>query len=73
MRTSRFANKPMPAAYAHWSIFLPVLIIIALFGAVWIGLAISGQAGGAIARLSLFVVAVICLPPSSRPASPAPD
>jgi uncharacterized membrane protein YdbT with pleckstrin-like domain len=48
--------EPLAAARAHWSVFLPALIVAALYGLGWLGLDATGRTGGALGRLVFLVL-----------------
>lgn len=52
---------PIAEAHAHWSIFLPALIVAALYAALWAGFKYAGSGDGALGRL-LFLVLVLAPP-----------
>jgi len=52
---------PRAEAHAHWSIFLPALIVALLYALVWAFLKIIGYGDGALGRL-IFLVLVIAPP-----------
>ncbi len=43
---------------ARWQLFLPTLVITALYAAAWLYLAQTGRSGGGLAKLVLLVIAV---------------
>ena len=50
--------ETLTAVRAHWSLFLPALIVAALYGMSWLGLDATGRSGGALARLVFLVLLV---------------
>jgi len=48
--------EPLAKARAHWSVFLPAVIVAALYGLGWVGLDTTGHAGGALGRLVFLVL-----------------
>jgi len=48
--------EPLAEARAHWSVFLPALIVAALYGVAWLGLDANERAGGALGRLVFLVL-----------------
>lgn len=46
---------------AHWSLFLPAILVGALYGASWLALDATGRSGGALARLVFLVL--VAAPP----------
>lgn len=53
--------EPLAALRAHWSVFLPALLVAALYGASWLVLDAIGHGGGALARLVFLVL--VAAPP----------
>jgi len=54
-------TEPLAEAGAHWSLFLPAILVGALYGAGWLGLDVTGRGGGALARLVFLVL--VAAPP----------
>lgn len=48
--------EPLATARAHWSVFLPAVIVAALYGIAWLGLDAAGRTGGALGRLVFLVL-----------------
>lgn len=44
---------------AHWTIFLPVLIVALLYGAVWVFLLLAGKGDTALAKVMLLVLLLV--------------
>lgn len=71
MRTSLFETMaadvdqeeihPIAEIRAHWSLFLPTLLVALVYGGAWLYVEATGLAGGALARL-LFLVLLLAPP-----------
>jgi uncharacterized membrane protein YdbT with pleckstrin-like domain len=55
------AAETLAEAGAHWSLFVPAVLVAALYGASWIALDAAGRGGGALSRL-IFLVLVAAPP-----------
>lgn len=52
---------PIAETRAHWSLFLPSVLVALIYGLAWALLAISGQGNGALAKI-MFLVLVVAPP-----------
>lgn len=50
------ATEPLAEAGAHWSLFVPALLVAVLYGAGWLALETTGRGGGALSRLVFLVL-----------------
>lgn len=51
-------TEPLLEAKGHWSVFLPALVIAALYGGIWAWFAIRGAHDGALARAALSICVI---------------
>lgn len=58
---ARLGMEPLADAGAHWSLFLPALLVAVIYGAAWLLLDFGGFGDGALARL-IFLVLVAAPP-----------
>ncbi|MBZ0216349.1 MAG: hypothetical protein K8F25_07350, partial [Fimbriimonadaceae bacterium] len=52
---------PLVETRAHWSLFLPSVVVALIYGLAWLMLAMVGQGGGGLAKI-MFLVLVIAPP-----------
>lgn len=48
-----------PRFQAHWTIFLPAIVVAALYGGAWVFLLLAGKGEGALATLCLLVLLLV--------------
>lgn len=52
---------PLVDARAHWSLFVPAIVIAVLYGLVWLAMELGGRGDGALAKL-VFIVFIVAPP-----------
>lgn len=53
--------RPLAEARAHWSLFVPSVLVALLYGVVWLALDLTGLTGGALSKL-IFLTLIFAPP-----------
>lgn len=56
---TRRSNGGRPFHGAHWTVFLPTVVVFLLYGGVWLVLICVGKGNTALAKISLLVILIV--------------